>query len=93
MPRAIKAKGQSKPLAGRKATVCVERNGAFIRVDEVPADEAGVVLADILESFRALARKYPELILDLGSVPGGSPIDVTEDEWADEGRGKRRVGF
>lgn len=75
-------------LAGRKAVVRVERNGACIEVHNVDAAEAGMVLADILSTFRALTRKYDELIPDLQPVPGGSPVDGDASDF-----GARRVGF
>lgn len=80
-------------LANLKASVAVERAGAMIKVDDVPAAQAGVVLADILQAFRAIARKYPEVVADLDPVPGGYPVDASEDGWADESRKKKRVGF
>lgn len=76
-------------LAGKKATVCLERNGASIRVDDVPASQAAAVLADMLQAYRALTEHFPELVQDLAPVPGGVPVDVV-DEWAEE---SHRVGF
>ena len=75
-------------LAGRKAVVRLERCGACIEVHDVDAAEAGMVLADILSTFRALTRKYDELIPDLQPVPGGSPVDGDASDF-----GARRVGF
>ena len=79
-------------LAGRKASVVLERNGAAIRIDDVPAAQAGLVLADMLATFRVLQKKYPELVVDLEPVNGGTPIDVVDDDWQDDSRAKR-VGF
>jgi len=81
------------PLTDLKADVAVERNGAMIKVEGVPAAQAGVVLADILSTFRLITKKYPELVVDLGSIPGGSPTDVVDDDYADESRRRKRVGF
>lgn len=86
---------QPSLLRGRKATVYVERNGAGIKVEDVDAAEAGLVLADILSALRALTQKYPELIQELGIVPGGDPVTV----WEVDGepypyeRKKRGIGF
>lgn len=78
-------------LAGKKAVVCLERNGLSIRVDDVEADTAGLVAADLLMAFRLLRAKYPELITELQPVGGGYPVEVTDDDWSDEGR--KRTGF
>lgn len=79
-------------LAGKKATVIVERNGAAIRVDDVAARDAGMVLADLLTVFRTLTKQFDELTPDLDAVGGGQPIEVVDDEWAEEGQ-RKRVGF
>lgn len=78
-------------LTGRKATVCVERNGASIRVDDVNAVDAAAVLADMLMAFRRLTEEFPELVIDLGSVPGGAPLQY-EDDWSWD-QDRKRVGF
>ncbi len=78
-------------LAGKKAVVLLERNGLSIRVDDVDADTAGLVAADLLMAFRLLRQKYPELIQELQSVGGGYPLDVTDDDWSDDGT--KRAGF
>jgi hypothetical protein len=77
-------------LEGKKATVFMERNGLTIRVDDVDADKAGLVAADLLMAFRLLRTNFPELIDILPPVEGGYPIDVRDDEWAEEGH---RAGF
>lgn len=78
----------------RKATVYVERNGACIRVDDVPLADAPDALTEILDAFRVIAKKYPEVIPDLEPVGGGAAIDVTEDDWAESKTPKkRRLGF
>ena len=87
MPRKRKA----SLLDGKKATVYLERNGLTIRVDDVPAETAGLVAADMLEAVRVLTANYPELIAELQPVAGYAPLDTREDEWAEEGR--RRTGF
>ena len=78
-------------LAGRKATVVMERNGLSIRVDDVEADKAGLVAADLLMAFRLLRSKFAELTQELQPVGGGYPLDVVEDDWSEEGR--KRAGF
>jgi hypothetical protein len=77
-------------LAEKKATVYLERNGLTIRVDDVQADQAGLVAADLLMAFRLLRRKFPELISELQPVAGGYPVEVTDDDWSDDGK---RAGF
>lgn len=79
-------------LAGKKATVCLERNGLSIRVDDVPAETAGLVAADLLAAFRLLRGTYAELIQELQPVGGYAPLDVTDDDWQEDGR-TRRTGF
>lgn len=77
-------------LAGKKATVAIERNGLTIRVDDVEADKAGLVAADLLMAVRLLRSTYPELIQELQPVGGGYPVEVTDDDWSDDGK---RAGF
>jgi hypothetical protein len=77
-------------LAGKKAVVCLERNGLSIRVDDVEADKAGLVAADLLMAYRVLRKTFPELIHELIPVGGGNPVEVTDDDWSDDGH---RVGF
>lgn len=86
-----KRKVEPSLLDGKKATVYLERNGLTIRVDDVPAETAGLVAADMLEAIRVLTTKYPELVSGPDTVPGGYPTSVTEDEWSEDGR--RRTGF
>lgn len=85
-----RAQSPKRYLTGKKAVVIVERCGAMIRVDDVPATEAGVVLADMLETFRVLAKHYPELVVDLGAINGGTPVDVDDGDADLE---SHRVGF
>lgn len=75
-------------LTGKRACVSVERNGASIRIDDVPAGQSPEVLADLLEAMRALTEHFPELVVDLNPVPGGAPVDGDASEF-----GARRVGF
>ena len=75
----------------RKASIYMERAGLSVRIDNVAAESVGEVAADLLDVFRLLRQVYPEVIAELGSVHGGTPVEVTDDEWSDEGRG--RVGF
>lgn len=80
-------------LAGKSATVWIERNGVGLKMEDVPALQAPMILADMLAAFRALEKSFPELVRDLDPVPGGAPVDVTDDEWQDDGSGRKRVGF
>ena len=84
-------KKEDNPLLGLRASVILERAGACVRVDEVPADQAFTVLAELLGAMRMVAKVAPELTVELTPVPGGTPIDVIEDDYAEEGH--RRVGF
>lgn len=86
------AKKPTSPLAGRKARVCLERVGLSIVIDDVAAVEAGVVAAELLNCFRALGAKFPELREYPETVHAGTPIDVPDDDgWVEER--KRKVGF
>jgi hypothetical protein len=78
-------------LAGRTASVEVSRNGATIRLDDVPADQAGTVLGDLLTAFRILTKKHPELIVQLDAIGGGGALEVNDgDEYETK---EKRVGF
>jgi hypothetical protein len=81
----------SDTVKTRTAAVHLERAGLSVRVDGVPVSDVAEVAADLLDAFRLLRRAYPEVIADLGHVGGGTPVDVIDDDWAEEGRG--RVGF
>lgn len=82
----------TKPdAAPRKASVYIERAGLSVRIDDVSPEDVAEVAADLLDAFRLLRHAYPEVIADLGTVGGGTPIEVVDDDWAEEGRG--RVGF
>lgn len=79
------------PLTGKTATVQIERNGLSIRIDDVDASECAVVAYDLLLAMRLLRRSYGELTPDLNPVPGGTPLEISEDDWGDDDR--RRAGF
>lgn len=89
MTRRRKAVGS---LDGKKASVCVTRGGASIQIDDVPAVEAGLVLADLLAAFRLLGKRYEEMREYPEVVPGGSPTEVYEDYYTGEDD-RGRVGF
>lgn len=89
---ARKKKPEPSLLAGKNATVFMERCGLTIRVDDVQADQAGLVAADLLMAFRLLRKSFDELTECLPDVGGGTPIPFVDDEWAEDGRGKR-AGF
>ena len=82
-----------KPLGGLKASVILERSGACVRLDDVPAADAFTVLAGLLDAMRVAQAAYPELIAELSPVAGYSPLEVRDDEYAEQGRIPRRVGF
>lgn len=89
-----KKKPSKVALIGRKASVAVERNGACISMSDVPAEQAGTVLGDLLKAFRLLSRDYPELIQQLDAIGGGSTTFVPDEYADDEGKAReKRVGF
>jgi hypothetical protein len=74
------------PLDGLKASVILERGGACVRIDDVPAPHAFDVLAELLGAMRVAAQHCPELTTELTPVAGYAPLDVRDDDYADEGR-------
>lgn len=78
-------------MAAKKVTVVVSRNGAVIQADGVAIEDAAETMADLLEMFRLVARAYPELIVDLPSLPG-STCATNVPEYFDE-ECRKRVGF
>jgi hypothetical protein len=87
--RTTAVKPSGSPLAGLKASVILERAGACVRVDDVPACEAFNVLAELLGAMRVAASVCPELTVELSPVAGYSPLDVNTDDIG----AKRKVGF
>jgi hypothetical protein len=83
------SKAGASPLAGLKASVILERAGACVRVDDVPACEAFSVLAELLGAMRVAASVCPELVVELSPVAGYSPLDVNTDDIG----AKRKMGF
>ena len=75
-----------------KVSVSVHRNGAEMQA-EVNGEDALITLQGFLDAFREATKRYPELIVDLPSVGGGSVPYI--DDWSDgEGmKRKRRIGF
>jgi len=86
----VKRASRRNPLANLKASVILERAGACVRVDDVPAVDAFNVLAELIGAMRVAASLCPELTVELSPVAGYSPLDVRDDEYAEQGR---RVGF
>lgn len=69
------------PLAGRLATVTVERNGACVEIADVPAEQAGAVFKALLDLFRnAIASGYDELIPPGPDCIPGSQTDYQDDD-------------
>jgi hypothetical protein len=83
------AEPDANPLHGLSASVILERGGACVRIDEVPADQAFNVLAELLGAMRMVAKVAPELTVELTPIAGYSPLEVTDD--GDEQC--RRIGF
>lgn len=83
------------PRASKRATlpkvkVTLHRQGLVMECDAVAWENAGECAARLLETFRTLTDRFPELIPELSPVGGGSPIEVRDDDdWESE----RRVGF
>lgn len=87
-------------LAHKKATVGIQRNGLTIEVQDVQAEDAGLVARELLEVVRTLVKMgYEEVILDAGSFHG-HPMDQLEEVDGEDGTvppnahpRKRVVGF
>lgn len=93
----MRAKRRRPNLTGKKATVAIHRNGLSIEIAEIPAVDAGLVAAELLQVLRDLTKPYPELIQDAGSLGAGAGIEVGEDDEGPDGtdapHAKRTVGF
>jgi hypothetical protein len=87
-------------LAHKKAAVGLHRNGLSIDVQDVPAEDVGLVAKELLDVLRTLqAAGYDELTMDAGSLHS-SGHDQTEEpdgeEWvepAHAARDRPRLGF
>jgi hypothetical protein len=90
-PRKKIPAAEPSPISGKKATVILERGPIAIRIDDLDATEVFTIAAELLAGCRLLSKLYPEVLPILEAVPGGTPVEVTDDDWSDEGRG--RVGF
>lgn len=71
-------------------SVTVHRNGAELSA-QVKWQDAQLVLQSFLEVYRAATKLYPELIVDLPPVGGGSVPYV--DDWSGSEERKRKIGF
>lgn len=71
-------------LSRRKANVSINRNGLIIEVPDIPAVDAGVVAAELVQVMRTLAKKYEELTLDAGHVGGGGGIEVPDEDGVED---------
>ena len=84
-------------LAHKKAAVSVHVNGVSIEVGDVPAEDSGLAVKELLDVFRTLRRLgYDELIQDAGGVHGGAFGDIPEDDDIDTATDPpqfRRIGF
>jgi hypothetical protein len=68
------------PLAGKKASVVIEMNGAAVELHDVKATDVWVVLQALLERRREAMAQYPELLPMLPEVPGGQTLFVDDGE-------------
>ena len=84
-------------LSRRKANVSINRNGLIIEVPDIPAVDAGVVAAELVQVMRTLAKKFEELVHDAGHVGGGGGIEIPDDDGveseSDPMVARKRVGF
>lgn len=78
-----------KFIPPKAVSVSVHRNGAELQA-LVPWSDVQVVLQEFLEVYRRATKQYPELIVDLPHIGGGSVPYV--DDFSGEGR-KRKIGF
>jgi hypothetical protein len=85
-----RGKVHTSPLDGLTASVIVERGEGCVRVDGVKAADAFAVLGELLDAMRLMTTHYPELTRELQPVAGYAPLDVRDDEYAEQGN---RVGF
>jgi hypothetical protein len=81
------------PVSGLKAEVAVERNGAFIKILDVPAEQAPEALEWLIKKIRSKQKQVPELIQQLEPCASDGAIcfDEGDDEFPDEVR--KRIGF
>ena len=79
-------------MAAKKGsvTVTVSVGDIEISVEQVLLEEAEQMSGELLKIAARLRKKHPQLRNYVECVPGGTPTDVVEDDWCDEGR---RVGF
>jgi hypothetical protein len=81
---------KKSPIADKKASVYLERNGLSIRIDDVNAADCACVAYDLLQALRLLTRTHGELVPDLNPVGGYHALDTSDHEDYD---GRRRAGF
>lgn len=72
------------------ATVTATVGDIEIAVEQVLLAEAEDMAKQLLSIAASLRKKYPQLRSYVECVPGGTPTDVVDDDWGDEGR---KVGF
>lgn len=86
--RGTPAPPPAAPALPAEATATVVRSagGPEVQVSGVPVEDVPAVMEwlDALFRSRRIAPPGPD------TVPGGTPVDVREDYWAEEGRG---IGF
>ena len=84
-------------LSRRRANVSINRNGLLIEVPDIPAVDAGVVAAELVQVMRTLAKRFDELTPDAGHVGGGGGIEIPDEDGVEDAVdpmvARKRVGF
>jgi len=93
-------KSAASILAHKKSSVGLHRNGLSIDVQDVPAEDVGLVAKELLDVLRTLqAAGYDELTMDAGSLHSSGHDQAEEpdgEEWvepAHAARDRPRLGF
>lgn len=82
---------KKNPLEGKNATVCLDLGVASMTVECAAAD-GWALLAELMRERAKAIKKFPELLMTLPMVGGGS-VDSTEDEFDTDDTGRRIPGF
>jgi hypothetical protein len=83
---------RSKPTKPKlTANVSLHRNGLVVEVPNVLLEDAAQMAATLLDAMRDLAKHYPEVVAELGSIHSGALGEVAPDAEYEEA--KKRVGF
>lgn len=71
--------------------VCFQM-GAVTMETEVPALKVEATIAAMAKVYRAVSKRHPEVLPELGSVCSSMLVEANDEEIYDA-YGKRRVGF